>query len=115
MDEVSAGRPQEEATRPQGDRLPAGAEASRPSPSIAVAGGVTVRVANPPHEAYDALLTANAPTRLHEQDPALWGPDAVEEASIRLGWVDTFERSRALVPMLAELRDELSDLDHVVL
>ncbi|WP_117210289.1 glucose-6-phosphate isomerase [Allorhizocola rhizosphaerae] len=82
---------------------------------VSVAGGLTVRVANPPHEVYDGLIAANAPTRLSEKDPALWGSSAVEEARIRLGWVDTFERSRALVPMLAELRDELSDLDHVVL
>ncbi len=82
---------------------------------LSAAGGVTVRVANPPHEAYDALLAANAPTRLSEKDPTLWGDAAFEEARIRLGWVDTFERSRALVPMLAELRDELRDLDHIVL
>ncbi|HEX6684877.1 MAG TPA: hypothetical protein VF062_18960 [Candidatus Limnocylindrales bacterium] len=79
------------------------------------AGGLTVRVAEPPTGVIDDLLAADAPTRLHEQDPALWGEDAVPEASIRLGWVDTFRRSRELIPVLAELRDELSDLDHVVL
>lgn len=82
---------------------------------VSAAGGVTVHVTNPPHQIYDALLAANAPGRLSEKDLTLWGSDAQAEASIRLGWVDTFERSRALVPMLAELKDELSDLDHVVL
>jgi glucose-6-phosphate isomerase len=79
------------------------------------AGGLTVGVAEPPTGVIDELIAADAPTRLHEKDPTLWGDDAVEEASIRLGWVDTFQRSRALLPVLAELRDELSDLDHVVL
>ena len=45
----------------------------------------------------------------------LWGPDAEAEAKIRLGWVDTYRRSRELLPRLAELRAELADLDHVVL
>ena len=49
------------------------------------------------------------------KDPTLWGPDAEAEAKIRLGWVDTFRRSRELLPQLAELHDELADLDHVVL
>ena len=44
------------------------------------------------------------------------GPEAAEaEAKIRLGWVDTFRRSRELLPQLAELRDGAGDLDHVVL
>jgi glucose-6-phosphate isomerase len=79
------------------------------------AGGLTVVVSQPPSRVMDELLAANAPTRLHEKDPTLWGEDAVPEASIRLGWVDTFKRSRALLPQLAELHEELADLDHVVL
>ena len=79
------------------------------------AGGLTVGVSRPPTGAMDGLLAADAPTRLHEKDPTLWGEAAVAEASIRLGWVDTFKRSRALLPQLAELHEELSDLDHVVL
>lgn len=82
---------------------------------VCAAGGLTVRVAHPPHDVYESLLAAQAPQRLHRKDATLWGPTAAAEASIRLGWVDTFERSRPLVPQLAELRDELSDLDHVVL
>src|SRR5439155_9420713 len=48
------------------------------------------------------------------KDPTLWGPAAEPEARIRLGWVDTFRRSRELLPRLAELCAELDDLDHVV-
>jgi glucose-6-phosphate isomerase len=55
------------------------------------------------------------PSRLAAKDPTLWGPDAEDEAKIRLGWVDTFRRSRELLPQLAELKAELVDLDHVVL
>ena len=62
-----------------------------------------------------ALVADNAPGRLADKDPTLWGPDAQEEAKIRLGWVDTFRRSRELLPQLAELKAELGDLDHVVL
>jgi glucose-6-phosphate isomerase len=50
-----------------------------------------------------------------EKDPTVWGKEAEAEAEIRLGWVDTFRRSRELLPRLAELRKELSGLDHVVL
>jgi Phosphoglucose isomerase len=53
--------------------------------------------------------------RLAEKDPTLWGKDAEADAEIRLGWVDTFRRSRDLLPRLAELRRELAGLDHVVL
>ncbi|MEV4756196.1 glucose-6-phosphate isomerase [Micromonospora sp. NPDC049559] len=62
-----------------------------------------------------ALVSDGLPARLAEKDPTLWGPDAEEEAKIRLGWVDTFRRSRELLPQLAELKAELGDLDHVVL
>ncbi|HCU48288.1 MAG TPA: glucose-6-phosphate isomerase, partial [Micromonosporaceae bacterium] len=82
---------------------------------ISSAAGLTVRVANPPKDVVDQLLAGSAPQRLAAKDPTLWGPEAEPEASKRLGWVDTFERSRALLPQLAELLVELADLDHVVL
>lgn len=63
----------------------------------------------------EQLLAAGVPRRLTGQDPTLWGRAAEAEAKIRLGWVDTFRRSRELLPQLAELDDELFDLDHVVL
>jgi glucose-6-phosphate isomerase len=62
-----------------------------------------------------ALVEAGVPGLLVAKDPTLWGPAAESESKIRLGWVDTFRRSRELVPQLAELRSELSDLTHVVL
>ncbi|MBA2389610.1 MAG: glucose-6-phosphate isomerase, partial [Geodermatophilaceae bacterium] len=47
----------------------------------------------------------------------LWGPEAEAEAAIRLGWLDTFRRSRELLPRLTALGAELAaeGLDHVVL
>jgi Phosphoglucose isomerase len=62
-----------------------------------------------------ALVQAGVPGLLVAKDPTLWGPAAEAESKIRLGWVDTFRRSRELLPLLAELRSELSDLTHVVL
>jgi len=61
------------------------------------------------------LTDDSAAARLVEKDPTVWGKEAEAEAEIRLGWVDTFRRSRDLLPRLAELRKELSGLDHVVL
>jgi len=54
---------------------------------------------------------------LAAKDPGLWGPAARDEASIRLGWLDSPTSSRELLPRLAALRDELlaDGLDHVVL
>ncbi|MEU4567407.1 glucose-6-phosphate isomerase [Micromonospora sp. NPDC023956] len=63
----------------------------------------------------DALVRSGVPGRLAEKDPTIWGPEAEQEAKIRLGWVDTHRRSRDLLPQLAELKAELGDLDHVVL
>jgi glucose-6-phosphate isomerase len=68
-----------------------------------------------PASARDALVSAGVPRRLADKDPTLWGPDAEQEAKIRLSWVDTHRRSRELLPQLAELTAELADLDHVVL
>jgi hypothetical protein len=62
-----------------------------------------------------ALVEAGVPGLLTAKDPTLWGPAAESEAKIRLGWVDTFRRSRELLPELAELKAELVDLTHVVL
>jgi glucose-6-phosphate isomerase len=66
-------------------------------------------------EVRDELVSGGVPGLLMAKDPTLWGPAAESEAKIRLGWVDTFRRSRALLPELAEVRAELPDLDHVVL
>ena len=61
------------------------------------------------------LTRDGVPGLLAAKDPTLWGDAAESEAKIRLGWVDTFRRSRELLPQLAELKAELVDLDHVVL
>lgn len=62
-----------------------------------------------------ALVAQGVPARLAAKDPTLWGPAAQPAARTGLGWLDTHRRSRELLPQLAELTDELADLDHVVL
>lgn len=42
------------------------------------------------------------------QDPELWGEKSVEEASVRLGWVNAVEVSRPLIPEIAALRAKLN-------
>ena len=56
-------------------------------------------------------------SRLHRQDPTLWGPDAEEEAGRRLAWTTLAESSRPLLDEIEALRDEVRarGLDHVVL
>ncbi|MGI5214729.1 glucose-6-phosphate isomerase [Plantactinospora sp. CA-290183] len=81
---------------------------------LAVYGAEAVDAAAPA-SARAALLADDVPARLTRKDPTLWGPEAQAEAEVRLGWMDTFRRSRELLPQLAELKAELADLDHVVL
>ncbi len=68
-------------------------------------------------DAVAVLVREGVPGLLVAKDPTLWGGDAEAEAKIRLGWVDTFRRSRALVPQLEHLYDRVhgSGLTHVVL
>lgn len=56
-------------------------------------------------------------SRLAAQDHTLWGAAAEDEASKRLGWVSLFEDSRALLPRISGLREELraEGVDRVVL
>jgi glucose-6-phosphate isomerase len=63
------------------------------------------------------LTTDHVATRLVEHDSLLWGEEARSEASIRLGWLDVAARSRAVVPEVLELRQELlaEGVDRVVL
>ncbi|WP_144121347.1 glucose-6-phosphate isomerase [Catellatospora sichuanensis] len=86
---------------------------------VVFGGGLTVRVSREVAVAAEPvlarLLADGVPAKLAAKDPTLWGPAAESEAAVRLGWVDTFQRSRALLPQLAELSAELGDLDHVVL
>ncbi len=67
--------------------------------------------------AVPALVHDRVASRLMAKDPTLWGTDAESEASIRLGWIDLFEGSRALVPDIAGLRADLQaeGVDRIVL
>lgn len=55
----------------------------------------------------DGLCADDFATRLFAQDASLWGPEAAHEAAQRLGWVDPFEASRAVLAEAAQLRAEL--------
>lgn len=47
-------------------------------------------------------------SRLFSQDSTLWGPLAMGEASVRLGWLDDPLSQRGLVAEISQLRQELS-------
>ncbi|MGC9665746.1 glucose-6-phosphate isomerase [Planosporangium sp. 12N6] len=87
---------------------------------VEAAAGLAVYGARAVPGAVDArarLVADRVPERLVARDPTLWGPQGENTAKTRLGWLDTFRRSRELLPRLAELRDELQRMgfDHVVL
>jgi glucose-6-phosphate isomerase len=50
-------------------------------------------------------------------DPTLWGPEAEEESSKRLGWMESVQVSRPLVPEIVALRESLTaaGVTHIVL
>lgn len=85
------------------------------------AGGLTVTlrgtVRGAAEEALEKLRADRVASRLTAKDATLWGPAAEPEASIRLGWVDLPERSRALLPQITEIARTKRDagLDRVVL
>ena len=81
------------------------------------AGGLAVTTTVDTSASRAQLIADDTPARLAAKDPTVWGPAAEAEAAVRLGWVDTHERSRELVPRLAELRRKLTDkgLTRVVL
>jgi len=54
----------------------------------------------------EGLVRDQVASRIAVGDPTLWGPESVAEASIRLGWVNLPQSSRALV---AELEDLYAD------
>ena len=87
---------------------------------VEAAAGLAVYGARAVPGAADARATLVAdglPGKLAEADPTLWGEAAEPEAKIRLGWLDTYRRSRELVRPLTDLRDRLraAGRDHVVL
>jgi glucose-6-phosphate isomerase len=76
-----------------------------------------VAVMDAEQEAAAPLITDGVPAALMAKDPGLWGPDAAEEASIRLGWVTAPRSSRSLLGPLNVLAAQVREdgLDHVVL
>ncbi len=82
-------------------------------------GGVSVTVQGDAVEqaegTLDRLSADGVPSALLSKNASLWGPDTTKVAARRLGWVDLPERSRRLLPRLAELAGRFSGLDHVVL
>ena len=54
------------------------------------------------------LIADLVASRITNGDPTLWGPEAEEESSKRLGWVNAVSVSRPLVPEILALREELA-------
>ncbi|HEX6471556.1 MAG TPA: glucose-6-phosphate isomerase [Streptosporangiaceae bacterium] len=84
--------------------------------SRATAGGASVTtwgVIDDAEAVLDRLISDGVPGALSGKNAQLWGPDAAEEASRRLGWLDLPQTSRALLPRLAELG--APGLDRIVL
>lgn len=107
------------ADAPERLRLP---EAPALDDRPVTAGGVSVATSGAAvlaarDTALSRLVENDVARRIAEKDPTLWGPDAAAGASARLGWLDLPTSSRALLPRLAALRDELAadGLDRVVL
>ncbi len=80
---------------------------------IAVSGAAAEAVAR----VVPQLVTDLVASRITAQDATLWGPEAEEEATERLGWTEAVIVSEGLVDDIIALRDELRDagVDHVVL
>ncbi len=81
------------------------------------AGGLAVTTGVDVNAGVERLKAGDVPAKVAAKDPTLWGPDAEEEAAIRLGWVDTFVASKELLAPLAKLRAELHEqgVDHIAL
>lgn len=52
------------------------------------------------------LVRAEIASRIAEKDSSVWGSGAQPEASIRLGWVDSFKTAVELIPQVISLRDQ---------
>lgn len=63
------------------------------------------------------LVSDLVASRITGGDSTLWGPDAEEESSKRLGWVEAVAVSRPMVDDIYELRDRLRavGVNHIVL
>ena len=78
---------------------------------------LTVNGLDLPEAVRGQLTEDDVAARLVRKDATLWGPDAEDEAAIRLGWLDLPAGSRGMVSQLAALRTELRSegLDRIVL
>ncbi|GAA2176135.1 glucose-6-phosphate isomerase [Arthrobacter parietis] len=63
------------------------------------------------------LVQEKVASRIMAKDSTLWGPESESEASVRLGWVDLIDASRALLPEIKQLRSDLANegVNHIVL
>ncbi len=63
------------------------------------------------------LVSKEIASRISEQDATVWGPEAAPEASVRLGWTDSFKSVVELFPEILKLRDGLREMgvDRIVL
>ncbi|GAA2737088.1 glucose-6-phosphate isomerase [Actinocorallia aurantiaca] len=88
---------------------------------MVTSGGVSVTLRGEAVEETETVLqrlvSDGVPGALAARNASLWGPDAMDEASRRLGWLDLAETSRPLVGPLNELAAEYraEGLDHFVL
>ena len=64
-------------------------------------------------ELYRELLSYHP--RLAQKDSTLWGRAAQAEASIRLNWVDLPESSRALLPIIDQVKEKFRHCTQVIL
>ena len=64
-----------------------------------------------------SLVQEQIASRITSKDDSVWGPEAQPEASIRLGWIDSFHSVVELIPSILSLRDELKSkgVDRIVL
>ncbi len=70
--------------------------------SVSGAAAEAVRTAVP------ALVADRVASGLAALDPTLWGPEAEDESSKRLGWMESAKVSRPLVPEILALRESLT-------
>jgi glucose-6-phosphate isomerase len=81
------------------------------------AGGLALTTGIDVKAGVSALRGDGVPAKLAAKDPTLWGPEAEAEAAIRLGWIDTFSKSKELLDRLGKLRAEFTErgIDRIVL
>lgn len=85
------------------------------SAQVRVGGGLEPSILRTSME--QRLITGNVASRIFQRDATLWGPQAIAEATIRLGWVDPFTRGESLIAESITLRERFrsAGVDRVVL